>query len=120
MGSGSLNARTFGPKLIGFVQILREKHPSTPIALISPIYSCERETTANPVGWNLQDYRAAVAAAAQTLQQHGDSNIHYINGLDLFGEEFVPLLPDKLHPNAEGYKLMGEHFLQHAAPKLFA
>jgi lysophospholipase L1-like esterase len=119
-GNSSLNARTFGPNLIGFVQILREKHPSTPIALISPIYSCDRETTPNLVGWNLQDYRAAVQSAAQTLQQNGDANLYYVNGLDLFGQELVDLLPDKLHPNAEGYKLMGENFLRHAAPKLFA
>lgn len=118
-GAASLNARTFGANLIGFVQIIREKHPSTPIALISPIYSCERETTANAVGWTLQDYRDAVAQAAQTLQENGDENIILINGLDLFSEEFADLLPDNLHPNADGYKLLGENFLQHAAPQLF-
>ncbi|MEO6906273.1 MAG: SGNH/GDSL hydrolase family protein, partial [Abditibacteriaceae bacterium] len=34
-GSGTLNARSFGSTLIGFVQLLREKHPETPLALIS-------------------------------------------------------------------------------------
>ena len=118
-GSGSLNARSFGANLIGFVQILREKHKSTPLALISPIYSCERETTANAVGWTLQDYRDAVQQAAQTLQENGDENIVYISGLELFDDSLTHLLPDNLHPDADGYKLMGENFLQRAAPRVF-
>jgi len=117
--SGSLNVRTFGPSIIGFVQLLREKHPQTPLALISPIYSFDRETTKNPVGWTLQDYRNAVAEAAQTLQDNGDKNIVYINGLDLFNADLGHLMPDDLHPNAEGYKALGENFLKYAAPQLF-
>jgi len=117
--SGSLNARTFGPSLIGFVQLLREKHPETPLALISPIYSFERETTPNNVGWTLQDYRDAVAEAAQTLQDNGDKNIIYINGLDLFNADLGHLMPDQLHPNAQGYQTLGANFLQVAAPRLF-
>lgn len=111
-GSGSMNFRTFGPSIIGFVQLLREKHPDTPILLISPIYSCGRETAPNIVGWNLQDYRQAVAKAAQILKEHGDKNIHYLDGLKLFGENLAHLLPDNLHPNAEGYQIMGKNFLE--------
>jgi len=118
-GSGSLSARTFGPNLIGFVQLLREKHPQTPLALISPIYSFDRETNPNATGWTLQDYRNAVAEAAQTLQDFGDQNIIYVNGLDLFNEDLGHLMPDDLHPDAEGYKTMGANFLKHAAPRLF-
>ena len=118
-GSGSLNARTFGPNLIGFVQLLREKHPQTPLALISPIYSFDRETTPNVTGWTLQNYRDAVAEAAQTLQAFGDKNIIYVNGLDLFNEDLGHLMPDDLHPDAEGYKTMGANFLKVAAPRLF-
>jgi hypothetical protein len=117
--SGSLSARTFGPNLIGFVQLLREKHPETPLALISPIYSFDRETTKNVVGWTLQDYREAVAEAAQILQDNGDKNIVYVNGLDLFNDDLGHLMPDNLHPNAEGYKTLGENFLKVAAPQLF-
>jgi lysophospholipase L1-like esterase len=118
-GNGSLNARSFGANLIGFVQILREKHPSTPLALVSPIYSFDRETTANAVGWSLQDYRDAVQSAAQTMRENGDENLIYVSGLDLFDETLGHLMPDKLHPNAEGYRTLGENFLQRAAPQLF-
>jgi lysophospholipase L1-like esterase len=118
-GNGSLNARSFGANLIGFVQILREKHPHTPLTLISPIYSFDRETTVNAVGWSLQDYRNAVREAVQTMQENGDSNLIYVNGLDLFDETLGHLMPDKLHPNAAGYRTLGENFLQRAAPRLF-
>jgi hypothetical protein len=118
-GNSSLNARTFGSNLIGFVQLLREKHHETPLALISPIYSFDRETTPNAAGWTLQNYRDAVAEAAQTLQDFGDENIIYIDGLDLFNEDSGHLMPDNLHPNAEGYKTMGANFLKVAAPLLF-
>jgi hypothetical protein len=118
-GSGTLNARSFASTLIGFVQLLREKHVETPLALISPIYSFDRETTPNATGWTLQNYRDAVAEAAQTLQDYGDKKIIYINGLDLFNEDLGYLMPDQLHPNAKGYVAMGENFLKVAAPKLF-
>lgn len=118
-GGGTLNARTFGPSIIGFVQILREKHPETPIALISPIYCAHHDTAPNCVGMTLQDYRNAVREAADILRQSGDRNILYIDGLDLFGENLAHLMPDQVHPNAEGYRLMAKNFLQVAAPRLF-
>lgn len=118
-GAASRNLRTFGPSILGFVQILREKHRTTPIALISPIYSFDRETTPNAVGMTLTDYRNEVRKAADILREHGDKNIVYIDGLDLFNADLGHLMPDKLHPDAAGYKAMGENFLKNAASKLF-
>ncbi len=119
-GNNSLNARSFRSSLIGFVQVVREKHPDTPLALISPIYSTHRETTPNAVGWTLQDYRNAVDEAASILQDHGDTRIHAINGLDVFGPSLEYLLPDGLHPDAEGCRQMGANFLRVAGGSLFA
>lgn len=118
-GSSSLNSRSFSSALIGFTRILREKHPETPLALISPIYARERETRPNNVGWTLQDYRAAVQETAHLLKQHGDRNIHYVDGLDLFDQSLDRLLPDGVHPDAEGYRRMAANFLNRAAPVLF-
>ena len=55
--------------------------------------------------------REEVEAAVHAIQSHGDSNIHYVSGLELFGPEYAHLLPDQLHPDAEGYKALGRNFL---------
>ena len=117
--NGSLNLRTFGPAIIGFIQIVREKHPDTPFVVVSPIYSPPREETPNAVGFSLQAIREEVAAAVSAVQAHGDTNIHYVDGLKLFGPDYAHLLPDELHPDAEGYKVLGHNFLREVAAPLF-
>jgi len=114
----SLNQRSFRPALIGTIQIIREKHPTTPLLVISPIYSHPRETNPNSQGWTLPDYRAAVEEAVETLRAHGDENVHYLSGLKIAGEECDPLMPDRLHPDAEGCEVMAQNFLRYAVPIL--
>ena len=38
--------------------------------------------------------------------------MYTFSGLDLLGPEDVKLLPDGLHPNGEGYELIGERFIE--------
>ncbi len=116
----SLGPRAFMPAVIGFVHILREKHADTPIAVISPIFSPPRETTENAVGFTLSAIRAEVGEAVELMKARGDTNLHYINGLELFGSDLAGLLPDDLHPNAEGYKLMGQNFADRVGSSIFA
>jgi lysophospholipase L1-like esterase len=40
----------------------------------------------------------------------GDANLHYLDGLTLFGADDAGDLPDDLHPNPEGYIRMGHRF----------
>jgi hypothetical protein len=108
-GGASLSPRTFRPAVIGFVQTIREGHPDVPLIVMSPIVSPPREETANVVGFDLPWMRQEVATAVRTLQDHGDASIHYVDGLQILGPDHAHLLPDDLHPNAEGYKLMGKN-----------
>jgi len=119
-GSGSLNARTFPAALIGSVELIRERHPKTPIGLISAIYSYDRETNPNAVGWTLRDYRESVRTVVERLRAAGDEQVFYYDGLSLFDEDLGHLMPDRLHPDAEGYRQLGNNFLKHIAPTLFA
>jgi lysophospholipase L1-like esterase len=49
-----------------------------------------------------------------------DTNLHIVNGPDLFGLEDLDALPDGLHPNAVGYRRMAERFLASGFPGNFA
>ena len=118
-GAASLGLRAFRPAVIGFVEILRERHADIPIAVISPIFSPPREDTPNPVEFTLRAMREEVAQAVCAIRARGGSNVHYVDGLSLFGPEHVHMLPDDLHPNAEGYETMGRNFLREVAAPLF-
>lgn len=109
-GANTLSARTFLPAVIGLVRIIRERQPVTPIILVSPIYATSRETKPNLLGMTLEDYRNQVAEAADILQRNGDRFLTYRDGRAWFGEADAGFLPDGLHPDAEGYKLMGSRF----------
>jgi len=118
-GAASLSPRTFRPAIVGFVQIIREKHPDTPLVLLSPIFSPPRETTTNAVGFTLEAMRTEVAAAVEALRGRGDRHVHYVDGLRLFGPDLAAHLPDNLHPDAAGYKIMGRNFVREVADVFF-
>ena len=109
-GGECYNHRTFQAVIIGFIKIIREKQPAVPIVLSSPIYGSFREETPNLVGFTLVEMRQQIKEIVDIFNRNGDNEIHYVNGLDILSEEQMNLLPDGLHPDAEGYKLMGENF----------
>jgi len=99
---GSLSERTFREQVIGLVQLVREKQPTTPLVCISPIYSPPRETTPSPNGNTLQRMRHQVADAVEKLRAHGDEHLHYVSGMDIYGPEHLEYMPDELHPSDQG------------------
>ncbi len=109
-GGATMNPRTFQPAIIGTVRCVRERHADIPIGVISPIFSPPREEKPNAVGFSLQGMRVEVEAAVDALRSCGDGNVHYFSGLDVFGEDLAHLLPDDLHPDADGYKALGKNF----------
>ncbi len=111
-GTPTLTPRTFIPAIIGMIEIIREKHPEIPIAVISPIIYPPGETQPNPAGVTMQQMRVQVAEAVQLIIDSGDKNIYYFSGLDLFGENLVEKYqPDQCHPNGDGYEILGKNFL---------
>ena len=127
----TLRARTFPSALHGFLDTVREGHPDTPLLVISPIYCPPHEDHAGPSDGRYGKTQAlgtkvTEAQGALTLKQirdivrsvvaarvaYGDRNLHYLDGLELFGEADAADLPDDLHPNEAGYYRMGERFAQ--------
>ena len=116
---GSVSQRMFRPLLVGMVKIIREKHPTTPIAVVSPIISPPREETPGTTGMTLRMMRQELEIAVERLCACGDENVHYVSGLDLFGEDLVAdYLPDLLHPNGNGYEIMGHNFAEKAIDRM--
>ncbi|MBO0600632.1 G-D-S-L family lipolytic protein [Sporosarcina sp. E16_3] len=109
-GANCYNERTFQAVIIGFIKIIREKHPTVPIVLNSPIYGAFREETPNLVGFNLIEMRKLIKEIVEIFNENGDNHIFYVCGLEILSEEHIGLLPDHLHPNAEGYEMMGQNF----------
>ncbi len=132
-----MQLRAFSPAVHGFLDTIRDGHPTTPLLVISPVYCPIHETTPGPGIFDLQALAMGqlkflasgrhedVAIGKLTLtviRQHlqsivemrtkDDSNIHYLDGRTLYGEEdHIRLpLPDRLHPDAETHRLIGERF----------
>jgi hypothetical protein len=120
MGAASLSHRSFRPAVIGIVQTIREKHPKTPILLISPVCSPPREDKTNVVDLNLKMMRDQMHDAFKRLKKvTGDKNLYYISGLKLADQKLAEkYMPDNLHPNGEGYIKMGKNFVKHLPAEL--
>ncbi|MFJ7198761.1 MULTISPECIES: GDSL-type esterase/lipase family protein [unclassified Streptomyces] len=113
---GSHSPDAFSSALVGFVATVRERHPTTPFALMSTIIAPDRETVPGPSGLTVQDCRTRTREAVGLLRRHGDINLHYIDGLDVFGPREAGLLLepeglDRLHPGPAGHPVFAERFL---------
>jgi hypothetical protein len=128
----SFRERTFVPAVHGFLDTVREGHPETPIVVASPIFCPSAEdcpgpsairsdgkfyATGNPVdiargALTLRRIRSILEEAVSVRRTRGDPNLHYLDGLELFGEADAPDLPDDLHPNGPGYERMGQRFYE--------
>ena len=126
VNADSMRERAFIPAVHSLLDTIREKHPTTPILIISPIWCPFHEITPGPImidGDSLfaKERPAELAGGVLTLvrireileevvSKRADKNLHYMNGLELMNEGDVDLMPDKLHPNSAGYRLMAERF----------
>ena len=126
VNADSMRERAFIPAVHSFLDTIREKQPTTPILVISPIWCPFHETTPGPIMIDgpllfAKERPAEFAAGAlhlvrireilnEIVSKRGDKNLHYMNGLELMNENDVDLMPDKLHPNSAGYRLIGERF----------
>ncbi|WP_329461564.1 GDSL-type esterase/lipase family protein [Streptomyces sp. NBC_01431] len=132
-----MRLRAFTPAVHGFLDTIREGHPTTPLLVVSPVLCPIHEDTPGPsapdfseLGAGRLRFRAAgdpaeKAAGKLTLQvirdelarivkqrAAQDANLHYLDGRALYGEaDFSELpLPDQLHPDAASHRRMGERF----------
>jgi len=98
-----------------FVNTIREKHPSTPVFVITPISSA-REALADHTG-QLEAMREHIRSVASKRIAAGDKHIEIIEGTDLIGPDRLEGFVDTVHPNDLGFQWMAEG-LAHRLVKL--
>ena len=132
-----MRLRAFTPAVHGFLDTIRDGHPTTPLLVVSPILCPIHEDTPGPSGMDLAAFRAGrllfeatgdpaeVATGKLTLnviraelarivrqRSADDPNLTYLDGRELYGvDDFAELpLPDDLHPDAAAHRRIGERF----------
>ncbi|MFP3989855.1 GDSL-type esterase/lipase family protein [Streptomyces sp. E11-3] len=132
-----MRLRAFGPAVHGFLDTVREGHPTAPLLVASPVLCPIHEDTPGPSApdfTNLREGRLQFRAAGdpaeratgkltlgvirdeleRIVQQRAadDPNLHYLDGRDLYGDaDLAELpLPDQIHPDAATHRRMGERF----------
>ncbi|MFF6989182.1 GDSL-type esterase/lipase family protein [Streptomyces sp. NPDC010273] len=129
-----MRLRAFTPAVHGFLDTIREGHPTTPLLVVSPLLCPVQEDTPGPLMPELDGgavrFRATGdpaeraagrltltmirEALADVVQQRAadDPHLHYLDGRDLYGEtDFAELpLPDEVHPDPAGHRRIGENF----------
>jgi hypothetical protein len=130
VNGAAMNERTFSPAVHGLLDHVRDGHPDTPVLVVSPICCpivedhvgptipsreggfkvVDASPLARPFGLTLRGIRSTLASIVEQRRALGDANLHYLDGLALFGHDDVELLHDGLHPSPEGYALIGERF----------
>ncbi|MCX4676441.1 GDSL-type esterase/lipase family protein [Streptomyces sp. NBC_01433] len=136
-----MRLRAFTPAVHGFLDTIREGHPTAPLLVVSPILCPIHEDTPGPSAPDLAalsagklSFRATgdpaeTAAGKLTLnviraeldrivkqRAAEDPNLYHLDGRDLYGEaDSVELpLPDQLHPDAAAHRRIGERFAERA------
>ncbi|MFE7311868.1 GDSL-type esterase/lipase family protein [Streptomyces sp. NPDC057555] len=132
-----MRLRAFTPAVHGFLDTVREGHPTTPLLVVSPILCPIHEDTPGPcapdfstLGTGQLRFRATGDPAeraygkltltvirdelARIVEQRAaeDPHLHYLDGRALYGEaDSAELpLPDALHPDAATHRRIGERF----------
>jgi hypothetical protein len=132
-----MRLRAFGPAVHGFLDTVREGHPTTPLLVVSPILCPIHEDTPGPCApdfGGLGEGRLRFVAMgdpaeraqgkltltvirdelARIVEQRAaeDPHLHHLDGRDLYGEADATELPlpDQLHPDAATHQRIGERF----------
>ncbi|MGD0778261.1 MAG: SGNH/GDSL hydrolase family protein [Candidatus Solibacter sp.] len=88
-----------------FLNTVREKHPRTPIVVITPIANSREALSADG---EVQGMRALIRNVAGKHIAAGDEHLQVVEGTDLLGPERADGLVDGTHPNDLGFQWMAE------------
>jgi len=114
------NERAFRSGVVGFVQIVREKHALTPLVIQGPIFCRQAETYPDPEQFSLVRCRQVLREVVECFRKHGDRKIIYGGDLEMLGAPEENMLCDGVHPGPEGHRLMSRRYTDLVWPRLAA
>ncbi|WP_291055637.1 GDSL-type esterase/lipase family protein [Herbiconiux sp.] len=136
VNADALRTRTFAPAVHGFLDTIREGQPETPLVVISPVTLPMHETTPGPTVVGPDGHLTGTPDAGdrpgvltlsyvrpaleRIVAERADPALYYLDGRCLLGPEDAHHLHDRLHPDAEGYALMGRRFVEIARDAAWA
>jgi lysophospholipase L1-like esterase len=85
----------------GFLDIVRQGHPTTPIVVMSPIVRPDAEDVPNKLGASMSDIRHAIESVARERIVRGDATLTLVAGESIINDQH---LADGIHPGDEGHK----------------
>ena len=89
----------------GFLTVVREGHPATPIVVASPVVRPDAEEVPNRLGATLADLRAAIEDVVAARIAAGDRRLTLVPGADLLEPS---LLVDGIHPGDDGHRVLAD------------
>ncbi len=142
VNTDAMRLRAFAPAVHGFLDTIRDGHPTTPLLVVSPLHCPIHEDTPGPAALDTEALATGVvrflatgdpaerAAGRLTLavvreelariveqRSSDDPHLAYLDGRELYGaadHDELPL-PDALHPDAATHRRVGERFAAHLA-----
>ncbi|MFE7211229.1 GDSL-type esterase/lipase family protein [Streptomyces sp. NPDC001698] len=134
VNTDAMRLRAFTPAVHGFLDTIREGHPTTPLLVVSSILCPVQEDTPGPLAPDFQGgtlrfkatgdpaERAAGRLTLNVIRREldrivrqraaDDPNLHHLDGRELYGEtDYAELpLPDEVHPDPAGHRRIAENF----------
>ncbi len=130
VNANAMTLRSFGPAVHGFLDTIRDGHPTTPLVVISPICCPLVEDRPGPTALDSEGQLMTFAAEPYALdaltlgrirellsaivaqRAATDPKLFYLDGRELFSEVDANEghLPDGLHPDDDGYRMIGLRF----------
>ncbi|CAM5621817.1 Lipase OS=Streptomyces tendae OX=1932 GN=GUR47_05445 PE=4 SV=1 [Streptomyces tendae] len=134
-----MRLRAFGPAVHGFLDTVREGHPTVPLLVVSPILCPVQEDTPGPLAPDfsgIAEGRLRFVATGDPAERASgkltlnvirdelsrivaqraadDEDLYYLDGRELYGQTDVAdlPLPDSVHPDAATHRRIGERFAE--------
>ena len=134
VNAGAVRTEELAPLLNGFLDTIREGHPKTPLVVVSALHCAIHEDNPGPAATDFGDgeirylatgtaedaaagkptLRAAREVIGEVVAQRraADPNLHFVDGLTLFGAEDETAYPsaDRLHPPEDAHAVIADRF----------